>query len=279
MGSSRRCAGVSAFTGRSLKSLRPSLPCKTSSLASATGIKPAGILRWKGILAPTIAAIVASPAPRRKPRRSGYETRPKKALSAAIGSFAKNSCRPMPSCGLSSFVIVSSRFAASNDNNARHAPFIPSTEWSGHRRVRKGRNSSDRLDDSDHLAHADGSSQRILDELCCPRIYTAQTQIDDHLGSVAGLAGGVHARWHVTHFGHRLDQPRKKTRVSCADDVEQSFQRGGVGGLRLRLSRRGRIRCHGEKSFTCDQLKNARSNTRRPLGSRGSNSPNDRYAK
>ena len=91
--SSRRCGGVSALTGRSLRRVSPSLPTSTFSSANAAGMSPAGMLRWNGIAAPTIAAMVASPAPRRKPRRSEPDSRPKKARSAAIGSFAKNSWR------------------------------------------------------------------------------------------------------------------------------------------------------------------------------------------
>ena len=51
------------------------------------------MLRWKGMAAPTIVAMVASPAPRRKPRRSEYDSRPKKVRSASSGSLAKNSWR------------------------------------------------------------------------------------------------------------------------------------------------------------------------------------------
>ena len=71
MGSSSRCGGVSALSGRSFSSVNPSFPTSTASSANAAGMRPAGMLRWNGIAAPTIAAMAASPAPRRKPRRSG----------------------------------------------------------------------------------------------------------------------------------------------------------------------------------------------------------------
>ena len=93
MGSSSRCGGVSALSGRSFSSVNPSFPTSTLSSAKAAGMSPAGMLRWNGIEAPTITAMAASPAPRRKPRRSAYDLRPKKASSAAMGSAAKNSWR------------------------------------------------------------------------------------------------------------------------------------------------------------------------------------------
>ena len=44
--SSSRCAGVSAFTGRSLSTVRPSLPTIFAGLAAiASGMNPEGMLR------------------------------------------------------------------------------------------------------------------------------------------------------------------------------------------------------------------------------------------
>ena len=74
--SSSRWGGVSALSGRSFSRVSPSLPTSMFSSANAAGMSPAGMLRWNGIDAPTIAAMVASPAPRRKPRRSEHDSAP-----------------------------------------------------------------------------------------------------------------------------------------------------------------------------------------------------------
>ena len=87
--SSRLCGGVSALTGRSFRIVSPFLPLIIISVAAmASGMKPDGMLRWNGMVAPISAPMVARPAPFRNPRRSLWETRPNTSLSASSGSSA-----------------------------------------------------------------------------------------------------------------------------------------------------------------------------------------------
>ena len=63
--SSSRCAGVSALTGRSLRTISPSLPGISngvSDCASAAGIRPRGIRCANGIAAPSTADIASESA-------------------------------------------------------------------------------------------------------------------------------------------------------------------------------------------------------------------------
>ena len=88
-----RCDGVSAHSGRSLSTVKPSLPAIVNGsawFAQAAGIRPAGMNSWNTILAPTKAVI--APRPRRKPRRvAGSDRRRQRSQSARCGSAEKYS--------------------------------------------------------------------------------------------------------------------------------------------------------------------------------------------
>ena len=96
--SSSKCAGVSALMGRSLSTMRPSLPGICSgelSAAKAAGIRPAGMKRENGMVMPSAVVIATRPLFFRKPRRvNGSLSRPHINRSAAIGSLFVSSCIP-----------------------------------------------------------------------------------------------------------------------------------------------------------------------------------------
>jgi hypothetical protein len=73
------CSGA-PFISKAIR--LPSITKPFRSSASAPGIRPAGMLRWKGMDGPSAALIAARPAPLRKPRRPAPEIRPNTIQSA-----------------------------------------------------------------------------------------------------------------------------------------------------------------------------------------------------
>src|SRR5690606_14248946 len=81
-----------------------------------------------------------------------------------------------------------------------------------------------------------------------------EAKVDRHFGAVTGFAGGVNTSRHMAHLCHWLDQTRQQTRIGNAGHVEKSAIGSGATERRLRLSGRGGVSCHSEKSFTRDRL-------------------------